>query len=463
MATSNCGLKSVFQDPRPIPEGKRVPFAADYITLPVDGFPVRLFFRDPDGLHDRPGAGPARLRVVCAMDVRENRKLEVCVNGDPVPVGEFDIRFAYVLQPFDVFLCEEVARDVLANGVRLRMTEGDEDTVIFAEPGDDFLCPRLLYDQDYADREQEFQKRLFSLAGIQPFGWMEGCVLDGLSTLHDQGNPGALAAIRSHLGKYIHHGRLVYEDPRGRICDGTIYGIEAGLPFAVIAKTGEGREVISLFRRFIKNFAGDGIITDAEFVSAEGSYTIAYPLAVLAAADQDRHLAERAIRQLMVRKQRLRVGSDLYLRNGNEGRIFKNWGRAYVWYLMGLVQVFRVFDINEISYPEELLQDFRLVAEIAAAGLCDGLCHVFLGEAETGVETSGSAGIAAALSLACRFGFLDRSYDQVVARTRQALHAHLTPDGMLSGVSQSNRDGERLQRGGYRVISQMAMGLMAHI
>jgi len=43
------------------------------------------------------------------------------------------------------------------------------------------------------------------------------------------------------------------------------------------------------------------------------------------------------------------------------------------------------------------------------------------------------------------------------------LKTHLTPDGFLGGVSQSNKGGEALQRGSYRVIFQMAMGLMAQL
>jgi hypothetical protein len=37
------------------------------------------------------------------------------------------------------------------------------------------------------------------------------------------------------------------------------------------------------------------------------------------------------------------------------------------------------------------------------------------------------------------------------------------PDGFLGGVAQANKGGERLQRGDYRVIYQMGMGLMAQL
>ena len=54
------------------------------------------------------------------------------------------------------------------------------------------------------------------------------------------------------------------------------------------------------------------------------------------------------------------------------------------------------------------------------------------------------------------------AYD-AVKKTLDTLWTCLTPDGLLTGVAQSNRGGEKLQRGSYRVLSQMGMGLMAQL
>lgn len=62
-----------------------------------------------------------------------------------------------------------------------------------------------------------------------------------------------------------------------------------------------------------------------------------------------------------------------------------------------------------------------------------------------------------------RLGVLPEEYRVTIANIRAALLENLTPDGMLGGVSQSNKGGEALQRSGYRVISQMSMGLLANI
>jgi len=465
-----CGMAEGRRERRPVPEGKRIPFSADYLTVPADGTPAFLRFDDPDGGYRRPGAGPCRLRVVVALDVRENRKIEVVVHGDSLPAGTFDIRFAYALQPFDLPLDEETARAILDRGLSLRMISGEEDTALFAELGDGFLCPRLLFDRDYADPGREFSERLYSVASIQPFGWMEGCVLDGMNAARGRGDPRALPAIRLHLEKYFREGKLSYEDPRSYARDGEVYGIEGGLPFAVMAILGReaapgAADAVAAFRRFIAGFRGNALIADEEFVSAEGSYTIAYPLAALAAAAGDRDAAETAIRELLERKRLLRDGGDLYLRSGGGGeRTFRNWGRAYAWYLLGLAQSLGSLKAGGLPFPEELVRELRTVAEIAAERLTpEGLSHVFLGESDTGAETSASAGIAAAFALGSRRGFLDESFRGRAERTRRSLAAWLTPDGMLAGVSQSNKDGESLQRSGYRVISQMAMGLMANI
>lgn len=78
-------------------------------------------------------------------------------------------------------------------------------------------------------------------------------------------------------------------------------------------------------------------------------------------------------------------------------------------------------------------------------------------------DTGGSAGIAAAFALGAREGWLETEFRQSAEQTLTGLQTWLSPDGFLGGVSQSNKGGEALQRGNYRVIYQMAMGLMAQL
>lgn len=462
---NNLYATHIFQEnPPQIPDGKRVPFSSGYFGLPANGTPARLFFTKNNHLiPDSADIGPARLRLLCAMDVREQRLIEICINGDPTPIGVLDIRFAYIQQPFDLEICKEIAEEILKNGVRIRMTKGKESTFFFFDQTDGNFCPALIFDAIYPDKLDAWRDRLLSTASIQPFGWMEGCVLDGLSTMVQKGDKEALSTIKMHLQKFIIDDSLVYEDPHGYVSDNRIYGIEAGLPFAIMALHNIGEKPLQIFKGYIDSVPFEFIITDSEFISAEGSYTIAYPLALMGRLQNNRMLIDRAVTQLLLRKNVLRDKNDLYLRSKDGDKSYKNWCRAYVWYLLGLVQVLNQIQIYGLSCPSELMNELQVVTDIAVSSLHQGLCHAFLGEPETGIETSGSAGIGAVLALGVQFGLLDREkYEHYIADIKLALQAYLTPDGMLGGVSQSNRDGERLQRSGYRVTSQMGMGLMAH-
>ena len=93
----------------------------------------------------------------------------------------------------------------------------------------------------------------------------------------------------------------------------------------------------------------------------------------------------------------------------------------------------------------------------------DGLWSVFVDQPGLTPDTAGSAGIAAALAIGANEGWLAPSAKIAAAKTLAGLKPHLTPDGFLGGVSQANKVGEGLQRGTYRVIYQMSMGLMAQL
>ncbi|MGH9839132.1 MAG: glycoside hydrolase family 88 protein [Blastocatellia bacterium] len=91
----------------------------------------------------------------------------------------------------------------------------------------------------------------------------------------------------------------------------------------------------------------------------------------------------------------------------------------------------------------------------------DGLWSVFVDEPKLAPNTAGSAGVAAALAIGAQQGWLGQDARTAAERCLAGLKPHLTLDGFLSGVAQANKGGESLQRGDYRVIYQMAMGLMA--
>ena len=91
----------------------------------------------------------------------------------------------------------------------------------------------------------------------------------------------------------------------------------------------------------------------------------------------------------------------------------------------------------------------------------DGLWNVFADKPALPADTSGSAGIAAALAIGAQQGWLDHTAKSAATTTLAGSQPHLTPNGLLGGVSHANKGGEQLLRGNYRVIYQMGMGLMA--
>jgi rhamnogalacturonyl hydrolase YesR len=104
------------------------------------------------------------------------------------------------------------------------------------------------------------------------------------------------------------------------------------------------------------------------------------------------------------------------------------------------------------------------VAELAAKYQdYSGLWHCFWDRQESGLETSGSAGVAAAFAIGARIGLLDASFLTRARLTWNALHSYMSPDGLLTGVAQTNQGGEELQMSGYRTIFPMGMGLVAQL
>ncbi len=67
----------------------------------------------------------------------------------------------------------------------------------------------------------------------------------------------------------------------------------------------------------------------------------------------------------------------------------------------------------------------------------DGLWSVFADEPALTPDTAGSVGIAAAWAIGAKHGWLDTTAKTAAARTLAGLQKHLTPDGLLGGVSQS--------------------------
>jgi rhamnogalacturonyl hydrolase YesR len=447
--------------------GKRTPFSWPVFAVKNDGDhdPARLEWKD-----DRPENEPAWLRLTVALEVWEDAEVEVRLTRSRRILGRLALHYCDVFEVVELALS---ARDAVAaqqEGVELRLAKGTGPVYLFggAEPGGvpPVFRPHLLRVESGVDRTRRFFEQFNSLASIQQFGWKEGCVLDGLYDLHAAfPSYGFGETIERHLAQFLDdRQQLRYEDPWGRIADGRIYGIEGTLPFAVLARVHPEHPALKLMTDYYQTEGrADGALYDEGMVSAEGNYTIAYPLAVVAAQRKSRELEDKAIRQLHIRRQWLVDGEDLYLRCYEDGeRKFRNWIRAYTWYMLGLVRT--LHQLPHRQDVEVLKEEFVRIANIALSHQQpDGLWRVFVDDPDVIADTSGSAGIAAALSLGVRDGLLPRS---ILVRTNRALSGlqrYLTPDGLLGGASQANKNGEGMQRSRYRIVSQMGMGLMAQL
>lgn len=453
----------------PLPEGKRVP--AGWPAFAVGSEPVRL------RLGGAPVAGESWFRLTTAVDDRELREIEVRAgNADGAFLGILDLRYAHAIETFQLPLTAETAAIVAREGVVLRLRGSGPPLWFFGAPASaghsselpiEFR-PHLMHAGEATDRLAEFRNRFGSLASLQTFGWMQGCVFDGL---YDLGlRPGGQRyqeAAQAHWRVFLPTpGRLVYESPRSAPMDGRVYGIEGGLPFADLVRRDQASPVVDLFVSFArKHVRADGAIQDGDTLSAEGSYTVGYPLAEIAAARRDRDLGELALVQLRLRSERLWHDGAIWLRRTDaDVRTFRAWARGVTWHALGVARSIAPLRELGLNTAELELELRRVAAWVLPLQRPDGLWACYIEDRDRGLpDTSGSAGIAAALAIGHRAGVLAPEAMTAARRTVPALVAQLTPDGILGGAAQSNRGGEALQRSDYRVLSQMGMGLLAQL
>lgn len=454
--------------------GRRAPFGWQVGGIPTVGQTgeLQLKWRALEPLE---GAA-TRLRI-CVLDTREERtQVEAFLENSGRVLGTFDLRWVADFQLFEITLNARDTADVLREGVRLRQTAGAAPVWILIGSGSgpampDPLHPHLLIDSP-TNPQAEYFARMDSLACVQGFGWMAGCVLDGVRDL------AALPRYR-HLQRSLKEllalwfkpdGRLIYENLEGKPADNRISGIGSTLPFAALALEQPDHASIQLALSFWKEREErdpDGCIVDRTTTNSEGAYTVGYPMAVLAGQRKDSALARRALHQVMLRQQRLFDGKAFHRTHAvrDDGRISqsdRNWCRGIAWQFLGLTRTAVALD-GMLDISKARAEIVRLADWIIPHQLPSGLWSVFVDEPQLRPDTSGSAGIGAALALGVKHDWLGTSARLSAMKCLEGLKQHLTPDGFLGGASQSNKGGPKLQRSDYRVIYQMGMGMMAQL
>jgi rhamnogalacturonyl hydrolase YesR len=415
--------------------------------------------------------GPLTLRITTAIDDRSLRLVRVATTRGR-PLGQLDLRYAHALQTFSLPLPADLTVADFAEGLALTLSPSDAGPLWIAAPADTpdarAFTPHLAPAAPPADPAAALLDHLREPACVHAWGWMEGCVLDGLERLAAvYPKNGYDLALRRHLARFFPaDGRLLAETPRGVPHDDAIDNIESTLMFAPLAAVDPAHpwldRVTAYWRR---ESSADGAVLDGAMLSAEGSYTIAYPMARLARLRGDAALATAALRQLEVRRTRLWHDAALWLRwfPADDSRTFRNWARGITWHFLGSVRTAQELDGDARLAP--VLDDLRRLADLALrTQRADGLWNCFLDDDATTPDTSGSAGLAAALALAARHRWIEPAPARAAAaRAWSALLAHVVADGRLGGVSQANRGGETLQRADYRVLSAMGAGLAAQL
>ncbi|WP_127583361.1 glycoside hydrolase family 88 protein [Paenibacillus koleovorans] len=453
----------------PIPSGQRVPYG--WGTAAIDSSDSkRATTLKWSGLPASDSDCSVFLRLCIACDVREEKRIDVALSESGRVLATFDIRYGYVTQIYEVPLPAEAIPAVASEGLSLLMVEGNRPLWMFYQPDSASdsagipatMQPHLLISGG-VDRLSEFYTQFRSVTSIQPFGWLEGCVLDGLYQLELAApNQGWKDTALNHLQLYFPTGdTLVMEDHFGQVSDNVFYLDESTLPIAVIAEVWPDHPVLD---RAIEYW-----LSTEHALTAEGCYTMAYPITVLAWQRKDAELGRWALRLLRERMDELADDKGLWqcYRPGSNADRYRDWARAYAWYMLGLTRSLmnlQQLGASEVPGLETLEPEIRRVAAhlIALQGE-DGLWACFVDDPATGADTSGSAGIAAALALGASHGKLPDEARRSAEKAFVGLQAYLTPDGLLAGVAQNNRGGEALQKSGYRVISQMAMGLMGQL
>ncbi|MEL7588204.1 MAG: glycoside hydrolase family 88 protein [Prolixibacteraceae bacterium] len=453
-------LKVVRHKSVELPEGNRIPFGWSAIGIaPGDSVLLKPERSLPEG--------NLRFRVSVAQEIWDEKLLRVRIPNTGTDLGALNIRFSSVLVPYELEVAGVHVPQINQNGLEVRL-EAPSPLWIFDQPGPDLgntaFLTHILVSPDQKGAVDDFLNCFMSVHSVQAFGWREGCVLDGLWQIYSRkGEKKALETIRQHLRLFFDRERnLIYETSRSKPNDNRIDGIESTIPFATLARLDATHPALTRVTEAWKAYTKEnGMITDGSMISAEGCYTVAYPMAVIGKKWDRDDLKRTALEQLKHRFVLIDKG-QFYLRHTEGKRTYTNWARGAAWFLLGFART--MSELKNDIRDEAVIQKFQEAVKVALSFQNkNGLWNCFMHEPETAPDTSGSAGIAAAILTGIQDGFLPGSYREPALKCWDSLQSYLTPDGFLKGVAQDNRGGIGLQQSDYRVIAQMGMGMMAQL
>ena len=460
-----CVADEIVPSKEAFPAGKRPMAGREAVPIRHDKADPPLILR----WHHAAFTGrAARLRFTVAVDHRVAHRVRVgnAVSGEEY--GIIEVLFSCPGQVFELGLSPEAAAAALRDGLSLTLTE-DLPSLWIVAPGPHAcpaILPHLLPEQE-SEKEHEFRSLFASTASLQPCDWMGICVLDGLADLASLGDFAARKALHHHLAVCFDPVHGTRENMFGEPANDQPGGPESTGPYALLAMLQRTNPALALAEQGFQlayNPATDAV---GDRVVAESAYNVAYPMMAMAVWAGRDCWYERSLRQLEANRMFLADKDDLWLRfcPRTQSRTFQNWSRGVAWYLLGLVRTLAL--IPEHERPEGLVAEAgRVAAWVGTFQLPGGLWPCFFKEPSTVPDTSGSAGIAAAIALGVNRGIIDPVHQPIALATRQGLADFLTQDGWLRGASQSNKKeaaARDLQRSQYRVVAPWGMGLFAQL
>ncbi|WP_337868588.1 glycoside hydrolase family 88 protein [Meiothermus sp.] len=315
---------------------------------------------------------------------------------------------------------------------------------------------------------------LHSRAATDYLGWMIGCTTTGLSDLYRAtGNESyrqALQRMLAGVGEGLplegmkRRGEGTVEEP-GYI-DLLNQRLESFAPVAALAhlqRTQPTPERAGVLRILGQRMIETARIT-RDFLTSEGCFTLAFPLAATATALDETDWFDIAWQECARRWDFLWRGAQVIQRAYSDGRVaMVNWARGTAWLVLGTAQVVLQLPPEHPGRDELISRLVRITPLLLQRQQPDGLWPVFTDRPDLPAETSGSAGIAAGLALGAKAGWLGGEALQAAQRCGEALESFIEPDGCLGGVSQHNPAGEVALQERYRIRAAWGVGLYAQL
>lgn len=443
---------------------------------------LQLGLQEVEMVLDRPATPLAYaipfLRLVNGSDHRGVHLIRVAWNKTPLAVMEARISaewasFGLDLSPWlghevsrwPTTLALQVTAEPAASNLRQTLRPGEPPPALVVnaqpeKPGSAWIA--------LPTNESRYQSALGLLAsegGRDYLGWMLGCAALGLwDSWAGTGEPLARMGLEQ-LWRGPGEGFPLVERA-GRLPHDT-QNLESYLPLAPLA----------LWQRIFPDPAIKELLwaqaqrmlhlldQPRNQLTTEGAYTLAFPLAALARTLHQPEWSDLAVQEVLLRWRVLRLEEGIAQRRSlnSPQHWMVNWARGTAWLLLGTTRLLQELPSHHPALPDLISQLQQIWPTLHSWQLDNGLWSVFTDQPLSLGETSGSAGIATALALAARRGWLPEEAGQAAHRCYLALEDHLEADGTLNGVSQHNPAGEEALQLGYRIRAAWGSGLFLQL